>query len=309
MNKNIFLLIISMVLVVPFSNAQQDAQFTQYMYNPLSFNPAYAGSRDVLSAVLIHRSQWLGVQGAPTTQHLSGHSPINETMSVGLNIMRDEVGPMQENTIQASYSYGIFLNRSLRLNFGLQLGANLLDVDFNKLSIRDPNDPNFAENIDNKFSPQFGLGAMLYDENYYVGISVPNLVETEHFDQSNNSNSKTLVKEKASFYLTGGYVWQVSPNLKFKPTLLSKITTGSPLQIDISTNFLLYDKFTLGAAYRWDSAISALAAFQISDSWLIGVAYDMETTSYSAYNNGSLEAFLRFELFKKYNKMLTPLFF
>lgn len=290
--------------------AQQDAQYTQYMYNTLSINPAYAGSREVLSAVLLHRSQWVGVDGAPTTQTLSAHTPITKNlMGIGLNITNDAIGPSRQTYIDASYSYGIEVGRESQLNFGIKAGAHLLDVDYSKLDIFDNTDPNFQNDVDNKFSPQFGLGALLFAENYYVGLSVPNVLETKHFDQSNNSNSNTVVKERISYYLTGGYVFDLSSDLKLKPTLLTKMTEGAPLQVDVSANFLLYEKLTLGAAYRWDAALSGLVAFQFTDAWMLGFAYDTDTTKYTNYNDGSFEVFLRFELFKKYNKMLTPRFF
>lgn len=290
--------------------AQQDAQYTQYMYNTLSINPAYAGSREVLSAVLLHRSQWVGVDGAPTTQTLSAHTPITKNlMGIGLNITNDAIGPSRQTYIDASYSYGIEVGRESQLNFGIKAGAHLLDVDYSKLDIFDNTDPNFQSNVDNKFSPQFGLGALLFAENYYVGLSVPNVLETKHFDQSNNSNSNTVAKERISYYLTGGYVFDLSSDLKLKPTLLTKMTEGAPLQVDVSANFLLYEKLTLGAAYRWDAALSGLLAFQFTDAWMLGFAYDTDTTKYTNYNDGSFEVFLRFELFKKYNKMLTPRFF
>lgn len=290
--------------------AQQDAQYTQYMYNTLSINPAYAGSREVLSAVLLHRSQWVGVDGAPITQTLSAHTPITKNlMGIGLNITNDAIGPSRQTYIDASYSYGIEVGRESQLNFGIKAGAHLLDVDYSKLDIFDSTDPNFQSNVDNKFSPQFGLGALLFAENYYVGLSVPNVLETKHFDQSNNSNSNTVAKERISYYLTGGYVFDLSSDLKLKPTLLTKMTEGAPLQVDVSANFLLYEKLTLGAAYRWDAALSGLVAFQFTDAWMLGFAYDTDTTKYTNYNDGSFEVFLRFELFKKYNKMLTPRFF
>lgn len=290
--------------------AQQDAQYTQYMYNTLSINPAYAGSREVLSAVLLHRSQWVGVDGAPTTQTLSAHTPITKNlMGIGLNITNDAIGPSRQTYIDASYSYGIEVGRESQLNFGIKAGAHLLDVDYSKLDIFDNTDPNFQNDVDNKFSPQFGLGALLFAENYYVGLSVPNVLETKHFDQSNNSNSNTVAKERISYYLTGGYVFDLSSDLKIKPTLLTKMTEGAPLQVDVSANFLLYEKLTLGAAYRWDAALSGLVVFQFTDAWMLGFAYDTDTTKYTNYNDGSFEVFLRFELFKKYNKMLTPRFF
>ncbi|HIB38337.1 type IX secretion system membrane protein PorP/SprF [Mesonia sp.] len=289
--------------------AQQDAQYTQYMYNTLSVNPAYAGSRDMLSAVLLYRSQWVGVDGAPKTQTLSGHTPLNEKVGVGLNIVNDQIGPAKETYFDANFSYSLEVFDEAKLNFGLKAGAHLLDVDYSKLNIFDETDNNFQpNNVDKKISPQVGLGVMLYSENFYVGLSAPNILETKHFDESENA-SESVAKERIGYYLMSGYVFEMSNDVKFKPAILTKLVTGTPLQVDISANFLFYDKFTLGAAYRWSSAVSGLAGFQITDSLMVGVAYDADTTEFSEYSGGSFEAFLRFDLFKSYNKMVTPRFF
>ena len=310
MNKilNILILIFLCFLSNQTVTAQQDAQYTQYMYNTLSVNPAYAGSRDMLSAVLLHRSQWVGVDGAPTTQTLSGHTPLNEKVGVGLNIMNDRIGPARETVVDGNFSYSLEVFDEAKLNFGLKAGAHLLDVDYSRLNIYDETDASFQpNNVDQKISPQVGLGVMLYSDKFYVGLSTPNLLETEHFDESPNGSS--VAKERIGYYLISGYVFDISSDVKFKPAILSKLVTGSPLQVDVSANFLLYDTFTIGAAYRWSSAVSAMAGFQITDSLLLGVAYDADTTEFSEYSGGSFEAFLRFDLFKSYNKMVTPRFF
>ena len=289
--------------------AQQDAQYTQYMYNTLSVNPAYAGSRDMLSAVLLYRSQWVGVDGAPKTQTLSGHTPLNEKVGVGINIVNDQIGPAKETYFDANFSYSLEVFDDAKLNFGLKAGGHLLDVDYSRLNIYDETDANFQpNNVDKKISPQVGLGVMLYSENFYVGLSAPNILETKHFDES-NSASESVAKERIGYYLISGYVFELSSDIKFKPAVLTKLVTGTPLQVDISANFLIYDKFTLGAAYRWSSAVSGLVGFQLTDSLMVGVAYDADTTEFSEYSGGSFEAFLRFDLFKSYNKMVTPRFF
>jgi len=294
---------------VQFMNAQQDAQFTQYMYNTLSINPAYAGSRDLLSAVLLHRSQWVGLDGAPQTQTLSGHTPLTEKIGIGLNIVNDQIGPATETYFDGNFSYSLEVLKDYELRFGLKAGGHLLDVDYTKLNIFDETDGNFqANNVDKKFSPQVGLGLMLHSDKFYVGLSAPNILETKHFDESSDASESTA-KERIGYYLISGYVFDLSSDIKLKPTILTKITTGAPLQVDVSANFLFYEKFTLGAAYRWSSAVSALVGFQFTEALMVGVAYDADTTEFSEYSGGSFEAFLRYELFKSYNKMVTPRFF
>lgn len=295
---------------------QQDAQYTQYMYNTISVNPAYAGSRDVLSIVGLHRNQWVGIDGAPRTSTLALHTPLGASRRVGLggSVINDEIGPVDETYMSVDFSYTIPTSETGKLSFGLKGTAQLINVDFNKLTRSDLNDPEYAQGLDNSFNPNVGIGLYYHNEKTYVGLSVPNLLETEHFDRSNASNNQVTsttigAQEKVNFYLIAGHVFDLTDNLKLKPALLTKLVFGAPLQVDVSANFLIHDRFTLGAAYRWDAAFSALAGFQISDSLMIGFAYDRETTELQQFNDGSFELMLRFELFQKYSRVITPRFF
>lgn len=295
---------------------QQDAQYTQYMYNTISINPAYAGSRDVLSIVGLHRNQWVGIDGAPRTSTLALHTPLGASRRVGLggSVINDEIGPVDETYMSVDFSYTIPTSETGKLSFGLKGTAQLINVDFNKLTRSDLNDPEYAQGLDNSFNPNVGIGLYYHNDKTYVGLSVPNLLETEHFDRSNASNNQVTsttigAQEKVNFYLIAGHVFDLTDNLKLKPALLTKLVFGAPLQVDVSANFLIHDRFTLGAAYRWDAAFSALAGFQISDSLMIGFAYDRETTELQQFNDGSFELMLRFELFQKYSRVITPRFF
>nr|WP_233195909.1 type IX secretion system membrane protein PorP/SprF [Aquimarina sp. MAR_2010_214] len=297
--------------------AQQDAQYTQYMYNTISVNPAYAGSRGVLSVMGLHRSQWVGLDGAPRTQTLTANTPIgnNERLGIGVSIVNDEIGPTDETYFDIDFSYSIPTSEQGKLSFGLKAGGHLLNVDFQKLNRFNSNDALFENNIDNKFSPNVGVGIYYHTDRFYAGLSAPNLLETNHFDESTtNSNSTAvsfLAEERINYYLIAGHVFDLSSDIKFKPAVLSKLVFGAPLQVDVSANFLLYDRLTLGVAYRWSAAVSGMVGFQISDALMIGFAYDRETTELgqTQFNDGSYEVMLRFELFKKYNRMLTPRFF
>ncbi|WP_458309088.1 PorP/SprF family type IX secretion system membrane protein [Croceiramulus getboli] len=293
--------------------AQQDAQYTQYMYNTVAINPAYAGNRGVLSIVGLHRSQWVGLEGAPRTQSLSVHSPIGlSNMGLGLSIVNDALGPAQETYVNVDFSYTVNTSAEGRLSFGVKAGGHILDVDFSRLNIFNPGDPRFQNNIDNKFSPNIGAGAYYHTDRFYLGVSVPNLLTTEHFDESLNSNSTSFVaEERLHYYGIAGYTFDLSSDVKFKPSTMVKLVAGAPLQVDVSANFLLYQKLTLGAAYRWSAALSGMVGFQVSDGLMIGFAYDRETTELgeTIYNDGSYEVFLRFELFREYDRMLTPRFF
>ncbi len=285
-------------------NAQQDSQYTQYMYNTVNVNPAYAGSRESLTLFLLHRSQWVGLDGAPVTNNVSAHTPIGDSnFGVGLSFINDRIGPVDENTISADLAYFIQVSSNYKLSVGLKGTANIFNLDVNKLNIYNASDPNF-QNFNSEFSPNIGAGAYLFSDKTYVGLSVPNFFETNRY----NDNDVSVTKERMHFYLIAGHVFDLSPSIKFKPALLAKAVEGAPLQADITANFLIHEKLTLGAAYRWDSAVSGLVGFQITPTLFAGYGYDMETSNLSNYNSGSHEIFLRFEIFTN-NRIADPRFF
>lgn len=298
-------------LTVPLS-AQQDAQYTQYMYNTISVNPAYAGSRGHFSIAALHRSQWVGLDGAPTTQTLNLHTPVGYNgIGLGVSIVNDAIGPTNETYFDVDVSYSLNLKDDARLSFGIKGGVHLLDVRFSELNqnFGNPNgpDPTLQQDIENRFSPNVGAGVYYHTDKFYAGLSVPRILETSHFEES----SLSTAKEEMNFYLITGYVFDLNPDLKFKPTLLTKAVRGAPLQVDVSANFMLKDKFILGAAYRWDAAISGLAGFKISDEFLIGIAYDRETTALgrATFNDGSFEVILRYDFIKTLTNLKSPRFF
>ena len=307
-----YLIIITLVVAgIQSIAAQQDAQYTQYMYNTIAVNPAYAGSRGVFSIGALHRSQWVGLDGAPVTQTLNFHTPVSNRVGLGLSIVNDEIGngTNQDTYFDAAFSYTIPTSEEGKLSFGLKAGGHFLNIDFTKL--RNYGAETNLPNIDNKFSPNFGAGIYYHTDKFYTGLSVPNFLQTEHFDNSGTNSSSFLAEERLNIYLITGYVFDLNPNLKFKPAALVKAVKGAPLQLDASANFLINDKFSLGAAYRWDAAVSLLAGFQISDQFMLGLAYDRETTDLGAtrFNDGSFEVFLRYEFLTRYKKVLTPRFF
>lgn len=286
--------------------AQQDAQYTHYMYNTININPAYAGSRGAVSIFGLHRTQWVGLEGAPTTNAFSINAPItNSRLGVGLSFVNDKIGPADENAISVDVSYTVPTSEKYNLSFGIKGTANLFNVDFTKLRRYNITDPRFQNNIDNEFSPNVGAGVYFHSDRLYLGLSVPNFLETKHFDD----NSSSAASERMHYYFIGGYVFDLSSEIKFKPAFLAKAVQGAPLQLDVSGNVLFNEKFSLGVAWRWDAAVSAMAGFQVTRGMFIGYAYDMETTRLANYNSGSHEVFLRFELFKNYSQAVSPRFF
>ncbi|PBJ11682.1 type IX secretion system membrane protein PorP/SprF [Flavobacterium sp. ACN6] len=289
------------------SNAQQDAQFTQYMYNTIEINPAYAGSRGALSVFGLYRTQWVGLDGAPETSTFSVNTPLsNSDLGLGVSLVNDKIGPTTENTLSADLSYTIPTSESWNLSFGIKGTANLFNLDINKLSMEDQDDQQF-QNLKNRISPNVGAGIYYHSDRAYIGLSVPNFIETNRYD----SDDTAIFKEKINYYLIAGYVFNLDrlEYIKFKPAIMTKMVEGAPLQVDVSGNFMFNDKFVLGAAYRWSASVSAMAGFQVTKGMYIGYGYDHETTRLRKYNSGSHEIFLRFDFFNNYNKMISPRFF
>jgi type IX secretion system PorP/SprF family membrane protein len=300
------ILFLFVLLGVSNVEAQQDAQFTQYMYNTVNVNPAYAGSRGVLSIFGTHRAQWVGLEGAPTTSAASIHSPINNSkVGLGLSVIQDEIGPSDKSIISADFSYTINTSENYKLSFGLKGTASLFNVDYTKLNRYDLNDPRFQNNIDNQFSPNVGAGVYYHSDKLYAGVSVPFILETKHF----NDNASSVAKDVLHYYFIGGYVFDLSETTKFKPAFLIKSVKGAPLQADLTANFMFNDKFVVGGAWRWSAALSGLVGFQVNENWFIGYTYDTDTTKLANYNSGSHEFFLRYEFKGKQEKIVFPRFF
>lgn len=306
MKINIFRIVFVLFCATLEATAQQQSQYTQYMYNTMSINPAYTGTRSLFSAFAMYRTQWVGIDGAPQTINFSLESPVGSIgQGLGIAITSDRIGPSSASSLTVNYSYPIQLNENLKMGLGISAGVNFLEVNYNKLKISEVNDQHM-NGILSKASPDLGLGIYLHSSNWYAGLSAPQILKTDFYDDVNNST----VSRKAHFYLMGGYVFDLNENLKFKPASIIKAVSGAPLAIDFSANFLFHENFTLGAAYRWDAAVSALAGFQITPGINIGYAYDFDTTNMGNYNSGSHEIFMRFDFFSssKY-RLVHPRFF
>jgi type IX secretion system PorP/SprF family membrane protein len=298
------LIVLVFILISTISFAQQDPQYTHYMFNTLSVNPAYAGQRETLSVVGLHRSQWVGINGAPQTQSLSIHSPLrNERIGLGLNIVSDALGPARESFVDANFSYTIPLNANdLKLSFGIKGGFHMLDTDWSKGRFQNP-DRVFNNNL-NLISPTIGAGLYMHTRKWYLGLAVPNFLKTEHYDDFQES----VATERMHFYFIGGYVFNISETTELKPAFLVKGVSGAPLIADVSANFWFQKKLTAGLAWRWDDSVSALVGLQVTPGMFVGYSYDMTTTGLSNYNSGTHELTLRFEI-KKLGRILSPRFF
>ena len=284
--------------------AQQDPQFTQYMYNTLGVNAAYAGSRGHASATGLLRSQWVGLDGAPRSQTFTIDTPVGERVGLGLAIANDELGPSKETYIDLNFSYTIHTSATRKLSFGIKGGGRLLDIDFSRGSTQTAGDALFQNNV-SEFLPTVGVGVYWHSDRNYIGVSIPNLFT----DQTYDDIQQTVAAERLHLFIIGGIVTDLSSSIKFKPAFLFKSVEGAPVIVDLSANFMFYEKLRLGASYRWDDSVSGLAGFQLTPQLLLGYSYDYTTTELQRFNTGSHEITLRFDLISKSKKIKSPRFF
>jgi len=301
--KKLFLIFIVILMSLEVCS-QQDSQYTQYIYNTMSVNSAYTGQRDVLSYSGLYRTQWVGIDGAPKTLTFGIHSPLkNENLGMGISIVSDQLGPIREDYINLNFSYTIRLNRSTELSFGLKGGLHNLSSDFSRGNSFQNTDVAFNENI-SLFSPTIGAGLYLHSSRGYLGLSAPNFLTTEHY----NDYKESLASERLHLFLIGGYVFNIDNDVKLKPAFLIKAVSGAPLIADLSINAMFNNRFVFGLAYRWDDSLSGLTGLQVNKTLFIGYAYDYNTSIGNKYTGGTHEVMLRFEL-QQINKILSPRFF
>jgi type IX secretion system PorP/SprF family membrane protein len=305
---NILLLLIGLLIFVTDMSGQQDPQYTQYMYNMNVVNPAYAGSKGTLSLGLLARTQWTNVDGGPKTVTFSANAPVGRKVGLGLSLIADEIGPVKEQNFYVDVSYTINTSEEGRLAFGLKGGVTLQRIDLLSITLpQDPNDPLFQDNV-NETYPNFGAGVYYYTDKFYVGLSVPNILKSTHFERS--GGIITEASEEMHAFLTAGYVFGLSPTLKFKPSLMFKGVIGAPVSIDINANFLLYNRLELGVSYRVEDSLSALINFAVTSDFRIGFAYDYTISDFSDINpGGSYEAILLYDIDFSKKNLKSPRFF
>lgn len=297
-----------LVIGIESSNAQQLPQFTQYMYNTIAVNPAYTGSRQALSIVALNRNQWAGFDGGPQTQTLSIHSPLrNEKVGLGLSLINDKTGFENFTYVYADFSYTIDVDDETKLSFGLKAGMTyykLAEELYN--SAEAGQDPYFDERL-NRWNSNFGAGILLHSDKWYLGLSVPKMI---NHDLNNKSEYAAL--ETVHFYGIGGYVFDLSDNVKLKPSFLFKYTNGAPFSTDLSANFLFNEKFWLGGSYRLNGDqrdIGAIVDFQVTDQFRVGYTYEIPTGEIRPYTSGSHEILLMYEFRFMKNKLKSPRYF
>ncbi|MBK9420569.1 MAG: type IX secretion system membrane protein PorP/SprF [Flavobacteriales bacterium] len=284
--------------------AQQDPMYSQYMFNTLAFNPAYAGSADVFTAMALTRHQWVGFDGAPATQTLSAHSPLpGDKLSLGGILIHDVAGPLVQNSAFVDLAYRIRTGARTRLSFGVSGGVDFLQADLASLTTVDA-DPHNA-NIEGKPLPNVGFGIYWHSSRYYVGFSAPKLLENTIGDDG----AVTTARELRHWFLMGGYVMDISEDFKFKPSIMLRAVAGAPLSLDLNANFLVRDRIWFGALYRFGNAFGVMAQYQVNEQLKIGYAFDMTTTRLGAYNAGTHELMLGYDFSFTKGRTSSPRYF
>lgn len=300
-----FAVLLGLSLVdLPKVHAQQDPQSSLYMFNPMFYNPAYAGSRGSINATTIYRHQWLRMEGAPKTGFLSVHGPIkNQSIGLGLSIANDNIGARNNFSAFANFSYAVRLNKkNHRLAFGVSGGVDYMQYNYNGLRVIDPTDPSYYETYNNAV-PNFGFGVYYYGERHYFGVSTPRMLQNKF------SNGTADARMKRHFYVTGGYVFKLSSTTEFKPSALIKITENAPVTFDLNANFLFFNKFWFGGQYRYHESAGLMAAFNITEWLNIGYAYDFPVNGLLLNQWGTHEVMLGFDFKTKKKSIMSPRYF
>jgi type IX secretion system PorP/SprF family membrane protein len=292
--KKLYFTALAITMAFLEGHAQQDPHYTQYMYNMSVINPAYAGSKEALSLGLLYRKQWVEIEDAPTTATFFGHGPVGKNVGLGLSVISDKIGPVEENNIYGDFSYTLNLGGEHRLALGLKAGITLHKIDFNTIypTLPDVDDGVFAG--DNPSSSNFNLGSGLfyYTDRYYLAFSVPNMLKSKYLD----FDGAEYGSEVSHYFLTGGYVFDLNPNLKLKPFAMVKSAFGAPVSLDVSANLLFNEKFEIGGTYRLEDSFGAMVNYAITPSLRIGYAYDHIVSDLDVATPSSHEFILLYDI-------------
>ena len=293
--KKIFFLTLFAIMTFMNVSAQQDPHYTQYMYNMSVINPAYAGSKENMTGGLLFRKQWIDIDGAPTTGTFFINSPVGKNVGLGLSAINDKIGPVEETNLYADFSYTLNLGGDRRLAFGLKGGGTFHKVGlFSQIGdgyVPDLNDPAFQQNSSKSFL-NLGSGLFYYTNKYYVAFSVPNMLKSSYLSY----NGMRFGTETLHYFLTGGYVFDLNSDLKFKPSAMIKSAFNSPVSFDISANFMFYDKFEVGATYRKQDSFGAMVNYAVTPGLRVGYAYDKIVSDLKVTTPSSHEIMILFDL-------------
>jgi type IX secretion system PorP/SprF family membrane protein len=288
--------------------AQQDPMVSQYMFNGLFLNPAYAGSHDYWTSTLCYRNQWVRFDGAPETAIAAVDGPIpGKNMGLGLVLMHDQIGVTKQNTAMANYAYQLKLNENSKLAFGVNVGVSQYSAQLTSLTVWDQ-DNVFQNNLTSRILPRFGVGAYYFSKRHYVGASIPTLFAYQKDFNFNFDLSKSSFLRR-HYLLTAGYVFDLKKDFKLKPSILLKYLKNAPLEADFNLSLVYRDMIWFGASYRTGDATVLLVEYQPNKHFRIGYAYDISFSQLRKYSNGSHEIMIGVDFGKDLVKVKTPRYF
>ncbi len=300
-----YILFLVVVAVAKNASAQQENMFTHYMYNKMAINPGYTGTEEALSITGLHRSQWVSFDGAPITQNISAHMPINgKNCGVGFGVINDQVGPTKNISLNGNFAYDLKINETAKLGLGISAGINIFSNNLTSLKTVNTNDAAFSENVSNKILPNVGFGAYYYTKKYFAGIATPKLLQNNLDINDPSGTSLAIAHEKRHYFLTGGSIFNLTADgqFKIKPTTLVKITGGAPVQIDLTGNVIYNDQITAGLSLRTGDAVGLLVGYNINNDFTIGYSFDFSYTNKTFnYNGGSHEIMVQYNIGKSKN--------
>lgn len=290
--------------------AQFEPQFTQYMFNEMFINPAYAGSREQISATMVYRNQWVGLEGAPKTQTASIHGPLmNKKLGLGITFMNESIGVTKQFSMYGNYAYRIQVGSNGAFAMGIQAGFIRHQEDLSEVITNEENDSQFLFNTPRVVLPNAGYGMYYNTDRFYVGLSIPRMFKNRVAGDGSDDVVNSFEFKYWHYYLTSGYVFPVSENIKMKPSLMIKAVQGAPVNADVTVQALFMDVFWLGVSYRTGDSFSALGVFQITPKLRLGYSYDYTTTELSNYSNGTHEINLGYDFSFSKKKVVTPRYF
>jgi len=287
---------------------QQDPVFNQYMNNLLTVQPAYAGMTGYLNVTALSRIQWVGFDGAPTTNTITIQGPFQKyNVGLGLSLINDKFGPVRQNGVYADYAYRILLNDDQYISFGIKGGFNRYEALLSELFTHDPNDPVSIQDINQKYLPNVGVGFLWHSDIFFVGFSIPKFFK----NQINSDNGVSLYQEEVNYYGMGGIVLDITDAVKFKPTFLYRLSKLTPGMMDLTANFLFFDRVWAGATYRIKNSYGLLFQAFINKQLKIGYAYDLTTFHPTQANAGTHEFMLSYDFPYKKRRYcrFTPRYF
>lgn len=304
-------LLLPAAIIIPGAelHAQQYPMLSQYMFNKLLINPAYAGSKGVVSSAILYRNQWSGFTGAPTTQSAGIHGMLkNDKVGLGMQVVNDHIGITNQTDIYGNYAYHLPMPQG-KLSLGLRFGLSFLSAKLSELNIVDQGDQVYELNTQNNILPNFGFGAYYYQSKFYAGLSMPYLLDYDPLKQFSFEEKENLHKLTRHYFINSGYVFDFSREFKLKPSILLKYVSGSPVQVDINVNALLSEILWVGVSYRSGDAVLGILEFQINDKFRIGYAYDYTLSEINSVSSGSHEIMLGIDFSKNILKIKNPRYF